>query len=324
MSSRDPAGRPIAFRDPASSPGRRSRRATATVVIVGLPPPATSSSTTPPPRPTPASGAPTTAASLEDVWILPPAAPFHVIHDDAHLPRPASPAPCWPLDPGGLGVRRFAGRADETGVRSFVGRPTKIRGGTTKLRRPGSEIVGRPTKLPPRHPTRAAQTPSPPVDVQLLTRDEPGAVGGEEADRLGDVVGGAEPAQRCCAGDRQRLLRELAGVDQPGGHPVGEHAGSDGVDADAVPASSAASARTIASTAALGADESLSRTGNRVVAAVETATTEPWLARRCGSAGCTTAKNPAASAASCAAIVAGATADRCSIGTCGPAACTSV
>lgn len=61
-----------------------------------------------------------------------------------------------------------------------------------------------------------------------------------------------------------------------------------------------------------------------MVAAVVTATIEPWLARRWRSAGRTTAKKPAASAASWAAISPGSTAERWTIGTCGPAACTSV
>ena len=60
------------------------------------------------------------------------------------------------------------------------------------------------------------------------------------------------------------------------------------------------------------------------MAAVVTATMQPWTCRRCGRAGCTTLKNPAASAFSCAAMVVGATFDRCTIGTCGPAAYTSV
>ena len=60
------------------------------------------------------------------------------------------------------------------------------------------------------------------------------------------------------------------------------------------------------------------------MAAVVTATTEPSLARRCGSAGCTTLKKPAASSASWLARSAGETVERWRIGTCGPAACTSV
>ena len=64
--------------------------------------------------------------------------------------------------------------------------------------------------------------------------------------------------------------------------------------------SSAASARTRLSIAAFGPDDKPSRTGNRWVAAVVTATRLPEpcpgasaaAARRCGSAGCATAKNP--------------------------------
>ena len=88
--------------------------------------------------------------------------------------------------------------------------------------------------------------------------------------------------------------------------------------------SSTASARTIASTAAFGADERPSRIGNRVVAAVVTATSEPAEARSAGSAACATAKKPAASAESWSAIASGSTRDRWTIGTCGPAAWTTV
>ena len=56
--------------------------------------------------------------------------------------------------------------------------------------------------------------------------------------------------------------------------------------------SSTASARTSASTAAFGADDNPSRTGNLVVAAVVTATMLPSASRRCASAGRTTLKNP--------------------------------
>ena len=88
--------------------------------------------------------------------------------------------------------------------------------------------------------------------------------------------------------------------------------------------SSTASARTIASRAALGADDSASRTGNRAVAAVVTATMLPSASRSAGSAGRTTLKNAPASSASCSVIAAGSTLLRWTIGTCGPAAWTSV
>src|SRR5437870_6011091 len=40
-----------------------------------------------------------------------------------------------------------------------------------------------------------------PVDHQVLARDEPGEVGAEEHDHVGDVLGLARPAHRCLADD---------------------------------------------------------------------------------------------------------------------------
>jgi hypothetical protein len=84
--------------------------------------------------------------------------------------------------------------------------------------------------------------------------------------------------------------------------------------------SSAASPRATASTAPFVPADSPSRTGNRLVAAVVTATMFPPSARRNGNAGCTRLKNATASDSSCDRYCAGVTLLRCVIGTCGPAA----
>lgn len=68
----------------------------------------------------------------------------------------------------------------------------------------------------------------PAVHPERLARDETSTLRGEESDRFRDVRRPPEPTQRDVApGDVESLLVELAGVDEPGGDAVREHAGGD-------------------------------------------------------------------------------------------------
>ncbi len=72
------------------------------------------------------------------------------------------------------------------------------------------------------------------VDVEHLAADEVGPVGGEEADRLGDVDRVAEAPQRDVAGgDLEGGLVEITRRHQPGRHAVGEHPRAHAVGPDA-------------------------------------------------------------------------------------------